>query len=239
MQKEEILLLQKRYENSNAEEILQATLELFKGKITVSSSLSIEDQVITDMVMRIDPSVEIFTLDTGRMFKESYEVIEETNKKYNTNINIYFPNYKEVEALTQKKGVFSFYESIENRKECCRIRKIKPLKRALHKYDAWICGLRWEQSITRIAAKSIEWDEDHQMVKINPLISWTESDVWAYIKKHNIPYNGLQDKGFRSIGCQPCTRAVKEGESFRAGRWWWEQPENKECGLHVNHNKQS
>lgn len=225
--------LNERFKKKPAEEVLEYFLSEYRGKIALSSSLGAEDQVLTDMVVKIDPETRIFTLDTGRMFPETYEVLDETNKKYNIKIQIFFPDYKQVEEMVQEKGINLFYESVENRKLCCHIRKIEPLKRAFKGLNVWICGLRKDQSVTRFYTKTIEWDEGNGLIKINPLIDWTQKDVWNYIKEHNVPYNKLHDKGFPSIGCQPCTRAIKPGEDVRAGRWWWEQPENKECGLHV------
>jgi phosphoadenosine phosphosulfate reductase len=194
--------------------------------------MSAEDQVLLHMLSLIEPAVPVFTLDTGRLFEETYSLIEATKKKYKTSLNIYFPDALKVEEMVSKKGINLFYESIENRKLCCQIRKQEPLQRALTGYNVWICGLRKDQSVTRFYSQVVEWDEAHTMLKINPLINWTESMVWDYIKNHSIPFNQLHDKGFPSIGCRPCTRAIKPGEDIRAGRWWWEQQEQKECGLH-------
>ena len=224
--------LNQKFKKSFPEKILQYFLKEYNGKIALSSSLGAEDQVLTDMIIKIDPSIRIFTLDTGRMFPETYEVLDQTNKKYGIKIEVFFPEHNRVEEMVNTKGINLFYESIENRKLCCHIRKIEPLKRAFTGLDIWICGLRKDQSVTRFFTNAVEWDEANGLIKINPLIDWREKDVWAYIKEHDVPYNSLHDKGFPSIGCQPCTRAVKPGEDVRAGRWWWEQPEQKECGLH-------
>ncbi|MFO7940537.1 MAG: phosphoadenylyl-sulfate reductase [Bacteroidales bacterium] len=224
--------LGKLHESSTAEETLKQLVEKFGSKIAFASSLGAEDQVITHMLAAIDKNVKIFTLDTGRLFPETYQLIDKTNTTYGINIEVYFPDYKQVEEMVAQKGINLFYDSIENRKECCYIRKVVPLKRAFSTLDAWICGLRREQSITRFGNKRVEWDEANELIKVNPLIDWSEEDVWEYIKKHAIPYNELHDEGYPSIGCQPCTRAVKPGEDVRAGRWWWEQPEKRECGLH-------
>ncbi|MCD6598041.1 MAG: phosphoadenylyl-sulfate reductase [Bacteroidales bacterium] len=232
MKKEEIKALNKRFSKAGIEEVLDYFLSEFKGRIALSSSLGAEDQVLTDMVVRIDPEVKIFTLDTGRMFPENYELIDKTNKAYDLNMEIYFPEYVKVEEMVNKKGINLFYESIENRKMCCHIRKIEPLKRALKDLDIWICGLRSDQSVTRINTHLLEWDEPNGLLKLNPLVDWTHEQVWEYIREKKIPYNALHDKGFLSIGCQPCTRALQSGEDVRAGRWWWEKPESKECGLH-------
>ena len=224
--------LNEKFTKSSPEEVLAYFLENYNDKIALSSSLGAEDQVLTHMVCNIRKNTKIFTLDTGRLFAETYSLIDKTNKKYDIKIDLYFPNYQDVEEMTSKKGINLFYDSIENRKECCRIRKLVPLKRAFKGLDVWICGLRKDQSITRFYSKMVEWDEANGLIKINPLINWTEQQVWDFIKANNIPYNELHDKGFPSIGCQPCTRAIEKGEDVRAGRWWWEEPEQKECGLH-------
>jgi phosphoadenosine phosphosulfate reductase len=223
----------KLLENKSAEEVLTFFISHFKDKVALSSSLSIEDQIITHMIQTIDKNTRIFTLDTGRLFPETYSLIDRTNDRYNIFIEVFFPDYTRVEAMVNKKGVNLFYENIENRKACCNIRKIEPLKRAFKGLDAWICGLRRDQSVTRTDMDIVEWDTNNNLVKINPLIHWTEQMVWEYIKENNIPYNVLADKGYSSIGCQPCTRAIQPGEDVRAGRWWWENPEQKECGLHA------
>jgi phosphoadenosine phosphosulfate reductase len=225
----------KLLEDKSPEEVIRFFISYYKDKVAFSSSLGLEDQVITHMVSSIDKSTRIFTLDTGRLFPETYSLIYRTNDRYEINIQVFFPDYNAVEGMVNKKGINLFYESIENRKECCRIRKIEPLKRAFSGLDAWICGLRRDQSVTRTDMQVVEWDANNNLVKINPLINWTEQQVWDYIKENNIPYNVLHDKGFPSIGCQPCTRAIKPGEDVRAGRWWWENPEQKECGLHARH----
>jgi len=229
---EQIERLNNSLTGSDPEIILKRVLEEFGEKIGFSSSLGAEDQVITAMLAAIDKSVNIFTLDTGRMFPETYEVLHRTVNRFGMNIQVYFPEAASVEEMVNSKGINLFYESIGNRKLCCHIRKIEPLKRALSGLDAWITGLRRQQSITRNEMKLIEWDESHGLIKINPLIEWTDDMVWEYIRRKNIPYNKLHDQGFPSIGCQPCTRAIENGEEIRAGRWWWEQPDSKECGLH-------
>jgi len=230
--KERAEALNREFEGKDALSVLQWFLNEFKGRIALSSSMGAEDQVLTDMVMRIDPEVKIFTLDTGRLFYETYELIERTSLRYKKNIEIYFPSPAEVERMVTEKGINLFYQSIENRKECCRVRKIEPLKRAFNGLEVWICGLRRNQSATRTENQMVEWDEANGLIKLNPLIDWSEQDVWEYIKANGVPYNPLHDKGFPSIGCQPCTRAIEPGEDVRAGRWWWENPETKECGLH-------
>jgi phosphoadenosine phosphosulfate reductase len=233
MESAKIDLLNQGFSNTSPEEVLNYFLEQYKGKIALASSMGAEDQALTDMIVRIDPTAKIFTLDTGRIFPETYDLIEKTNARYKININIYFPEREQVEKMVNEKGVNLFYESIENRRQCCHVRKIVPLQRALAGLDVWISGLRKSQSVTRSDMQMVEWDERHGLIKINPLLNWSEEDVWDYIKKHNVPYNKLHDKGFASIGCQPCTRALKPGEEVRDGRWWWENPQLRECGLHI------
>ncbi|MGK7394093.1 MAG: phosphoadenylyl-sulfate reductase [Candidatus Cyclobacteriaceae bacterium M3_2C_046] len=219
--------------NSAPEDVLKFFITKYPGKIALATSLGAEDQVLTHMISQIDPQVKIFTLDTGRLFPESYDLIEKTNNRYQMNIEVYFPNCEKVQQLVNRKGINSFYYSIENRRECCHIRKIEPLKRAFQGLSVWICGLRKSQSVTRSNQKLVEWDEQNELLKINPLINWSEAQVWEFIKIHQVPFHPLHEQGFPSIGCQPCTRAVQPGEDVRAGRWWWENPEQKECGLHV------
>lgn len=230
--KEKIQELNARFEKKTPQEVLSYFLHEYKGRIALSSSLGIEDQALTHMVCNIDHSAKVFTLDTGRLFPETYSLIDNTNKHFGINIEVYFPESVRVEEMVRTKGINLFYDSIESRKECCKVRKIEPLKRAFQNLDVWICGLRKDQSITRFYSSMVEWDEANGLVKINPLINWTEKMVWEYIRVHHVPYNELHDKGFPSIGCQPCTRAVAAGEDIRSGRWWWEAPEHKECGLH-------
>ncbi len=230
--KEFALELNKRFSNAQPEELLKYFLSSFSRKIALASSFGVEDQVLIDMIVKIDPHTKIFTLDTGRLFYETYDLIERTSNKYKVDIKVFFPSSQEVEEMVNEKGINLFFQSVENRKECCRVRKIEPLKRAFKGLDVWICGLRREQSVTRIDMQPIEWDDANGLIKINPLIDWSEQMVWNYIREHKVPYNPLHDKGFASIGCQPCTRAIEPGEDVRAGRWWWENPDTKECGLH-------
>jgi len=228
---------QKLLEDKGTKEVLDFFLNTLHVNIALASSLGAEDQVLTHLIYELDSGANIFTLDTGRLPKETYDLIERTNNKYKKNIKVYFPKTQEVERLVNEKGMFSFYNSIDERKECCYIRKIEPLKRALKGLDIWITGLRREQSVTRDEMQLIEWDEGNGLLKINPLIDWSEDEVWTYIKQNNVPYSKLHDKGYPSIGCEPCSRAVVEGADIRSGRWWWENPEHKECGLHVKENK--
>lgn len=230
--REEVQRLNSEFEKKTPQEVLAYFLREYKGRIALSSSLGIEDQALTHMVCNIDNSTKVFTLDTGRLFPETYTLVDNTNKHFGINIELFFPDTARVEEMVRTKGVNLFYGSIENRKLCCNVRKIEPLKRAFKGLDVWICGLRKDQSVTRFFSNMVEWDEVNGLVKINPLINWNERMVWEYIRAHHIPYNELHDKSFPSIGCQPCTRAVAAGEDIRSGRWWWEAPEHKECGLH-------
>ncbi|AHF16576.1 phosphoadenylyl-sulfate reductase [Niabella soli] len=220
-------------ENAPLADALKRVTDQFPGETVLSSSLGQEDQVLTEVIATNKLPVRIFTLDTGRLFYEHYDLLEKTNARYRTNIEVYFPEAADVEAYVKEKGVNGFYESVENRKQCCFIRKVKPLNRALQGAKVWITGLRSEQSDNRKEMKMIEWDEDRKLYKFNPLIHWSYEQMIDYIKEKNIPYNPLHDKGFISIGCAPCTRAIERGEDPRAGRWWWEVS-HKECGLHVH-----
>jgi len=203
----------------------------FPGQVVFSTSMGQEDQVITDIIARNKIPIKIFTLDTGRLFNETYELIDRTRARYKIPIEVYFPQAAAVEKLVTEKGFTSFYESVENRKECCHIRKVEPLNRALEGARIWVTGLRSDQSANRQQMSLLEWSEDKKLHKFNPLINWSFDEMMDYIHKHNVPYNPLHDKGFISIGCLPCTRAIEPGEDARAGRWWWEQSQ-KECGLH-------
>lgn len=221
------------FEKKTAEALLKWALEKFP-KTVLASSFGAEDVVLIDMLVKLNPKARIFTLDTGRLNEETYDVMERIRRKYKISIESYFPDAAKVESLERAKGFYSFRDSIENRKECCGIRKVEPLNRALKGVDGWITGLRREQAVTRTDVKKIEKDETHGgILKFNPLADWTEKQVWDYIKTNQVPYNALHDAGYPSIGCAPCTRAIKPGEDVRAGRWWWENPEHKECGLHL------
>ncbi len=205
--------------------------ELFPGKVVFSSSLGQEDQLLTDAIFRHEIGVDIFTIDTGRLFSETYELLEKTTARYRKPVKVYFPESQDVEAFVNEHGVNGFYESIENRKACCYARKVVPLNRALAGAAVWITGLRAGQSENRSAMPIIEWSEERQLYKFNPLINWSYDAMINYLKEFNVPYNTLHDQGFISIGCAPCTRAIEPGEDARAGRWWWETS-HKECGLH-------
>ena len=213
-------------------EALYILSETYPGKVIFSTSFGWEDQVITQMIFANRIPIKVFTLETGRLFPETYYVWNRTMEMYGQPIHAYYPRNELLEQMVNTKGPNSFYESVENRKECCGIRKVKPLKRALAGNKCWITGIRAEQSVNRQFMDHVEWDEQNQLIKYHPLYNWTLDEVKDYIKKNNIPYNTLHDKGFPSIGCAPCTRAVQPGEDFRAGRWWWEDQSKKECGLH-------
>ena len=220
------------------QEVLKWSLDNLHPRIALASSFGAEDVVVIDMMMKINPKARIFTLDTGRLNQETYDIMDEIRKKYDTNIEVMFPDQNEVEQMVRVNGLNLFYHSAENRKLCCGIRKVHPLNRMLSTLDGWITGLRADQTEVRLKANRIEIDEQHNgIIKINPIIEWTWEQTWDYIKKNNIPYNKLHDSGFPSIGCEPCTRAIKPGEPLRAGRWWWESDSQKECGLHADHGK--
>ncbi len=203
-----------------------------EGTVVFSSSLGQEDQVLTDCIFKNNLPVKIFTIDTGRLFNETYELLEKTTARYKSTIDLYFPDAAPVEQFVREKGINAFYESVENRKECCYLRKVIPLNRALKGANVWITGLRAQQSGNRHNMPMIEWMDDRKMYKFNPLIRWSYEEMLHYLNENQVPYNLLHDKGFISIGCAPCTRAVHPGEDARAGRWWWESSQ-KECGLHT------
>jgi phosphoadenosine phosphosulfate reductase len=201
--------------------------------VAFANSFGAEDMVLTDLISKHAPEIQIFSLDTGRLPAETYALLDKTVSHYGITINTYFPDATKVEQYITNKGANAFYNSVEERKECCFIRKVEPLKRALAGKAAWITGLRREQAATRTELPAAEWDEGNGLHKFNPLTEWSQDDVWNYIKHFEVPYNELHDKSFPSIGCAPCTRAIAAGEDLRAGRWWWEDPLSKECGLHV------
>lgn len=203
-------------------------------KIVFSTSLSLEDQAITHMIATENLPVRIFTLDTGRHFAETYKTLDSTRERYGVSPEVYFPQTAAVEKLMRDKGAYSFYVSLEARQECCGIRKVEPLSRAIRGADLWLTGIRRVHSPDRSHLPYAEHDHTNNIVKYHPLLDWTDEQLKSYIAEHNIPYNRLQDRGFLSIGCEPCTRAVKPGESIRSGRWWWEDPDKKECGLHIH-----
>ncbi|WP_242923181.1 phosphoadenylyl-sulfate reductase [Pontibacter liquoris] len=217
-------------------EMLAFIGQAFPGKVAFSTALGQEDQVITDAIFSEKLPVRIFSLDTGRLFQETYDLWARTEQKYNNKIEPYFPRTEDVEALVSKQGINGFYDAVENRKACCHTRKVLPLTRALQGVSVWVTGLRAGQSANRSNFSLLEWDEAFQVIKCNPIINWTFDEMLAYLKAHEVPYNTLHDQGYVSIGCAPCTRAILPGEEPRAGRWWWEQTQ-KECGLHANYFK--
>ncbi|MFQ5762022.1 MAG: phosphoadenylyl-sulfate reductase [Candidatus Bathyarchaeia archaeon] len=220
-------------EGKTATEILEWALNRFHPRIALASSFGAEDMVLIDMLMKINPKARVFSLDTGRLHQETYDVMDSARRKYGLDLEVYYPNTENAQKMTREHGLNLFYESVELRRLCCDVRKVEPLNRALTVLDAWITGLRREQAGSRATIEKVEIDASHSgIMKINPLAEWTTDDVWKYIKENNIPYNKLHDKGYPSIGCAPCTRGVKPGEDPRAGRWWWEQAAVKECGLH-------
>jgi phosphoadenosine phosphosulfate reductase len=224
--------VQSLLESWTARDVLHWALQRFHPRLAFASSFGAEDVVIIDLLARQRQDARIVTLDTGRLHEETYEVMERIRRRYGVTIEVVFPERDAVERLERGKGLYSFRDSIEARKECCRIRKVEPLRRALHGLEAWISGLRRTQAVTRGAVPKIEHDTMFDLIKINPVADWSEEQVWDYIRTHDVPYNALHDRAFPSIGCAPCTRAVQPGEDLRAGRWWWERPEQKECGLH-------
>ncbi|HEY9711845.1 MAG TPA: phosphoadenylyl-sulfate reductase, partial [Chroococcales cyanobacterium] len=217
-----------------AAQLIERALDVFGDKIALASSFSLEDNVILDIMIKINKRSRIFALDTGRLNEETFEAAEKIRRRYGCEIEWFFPKESAVQKLEREKGLYSFRESIDNRKECCAIRKVEPLKRALSGLDAWITGQRREQSLTRATLSHVEADNAHGgIIKLNPLADWSMQQVREYATENLVPYNRLYDYGYTSIGCAPCTRAVEDGEEERAGRWWWEAPEHKECGLHL------
>jgi phosphoadenosine phosphosulfate reductase len=225
--------LGQRYQDAPAEAILDAALAAFHPRLAFACSLGLEDVALLDLIARREPRPRIFFLDTGRLNQETYDTLAAVRARYGLPIEVYFPRAEALQALVTAKGPNSFRDSLENRQECCRIRKVEPLGRALAGAAGWITGLRREQACTRSGLDPFQWDPGHGgLVKVNPLVHWSLEQVWAYLRAHDVPHNPLHDRGYPSIGCAPCTRAVAPGEDLRAGRWWWERPEHKECGLH-------
>jgi phosphoadenosine phosphosulfate reductase len=223
----------KDFESKSPEELLRWSMDQYGDKAGLASSFGMEDMVLIDMIAKLNGSLTIFTLDTGRLHEETYELMDQVRSKYGLEIKTYFPDRDKVENLVRGKGFFSFRESVDNRKECCYIRKVEPLNRALGELKAWITGLRRSQGVTRTDIPKVMEDADHPpLIKINPLAEWSEEQVMNYIIENNVPINILHKRNYPSIGCAPCTRPVEHGEDIRAGRWWWENPEHKECGLH-------
>ena len=231
MQKELLKELNKEFRSKSLKEAFDALIELNLGPLAFSTSFGQEDQVLTDFIFREEYPIEIFTLDTGRLFEETYEVYHRTVKKYKKKITPYYPNAKKVAALLASKGPYSFYESVENRKECCSIRKIDPLQKALRGVGVWITGLRGGQSYFRENFELFQYDTSFGLIKFNPLVRWSIEEIEDYLNTYNVPQNTLHKKNYPSIGCAPCTRPVENGDDIRSGRWWWENSK-KECGLH-------
>jgi phosphoadenosine phosphosulfate reductase len=202
------------------------------GRLVYSNSLGAEAMVLTDIIWSHLPQIDVFSIDTGRLYEETYELLEKLQRRYRRTIRVVYPDAAALERLVARQGVNGFYHSLEARLECCRIRKIEPFRRAIAGFPAWITGVRREQSASRARSESIEWDAEHGLYKISPLLDWSEAEVWQYIRSRGLPYNPLHDRHFPSIGCSPCTRAIQPGEARRAGRWWWERSESRECGLH-------
>jgi len=232
-------ILNSSLKGRSVQDTLASLVSEFNDKVVFSTSFGIEDQVVTNEIALSKFPISIFTLDTGRLFPETYATWSSTINRYRLKIKAYYPNEDALQNFISQKGPNAFFESVENRKECCGIRKVEPLQRALKGNKIWITGIRAEQSINRQLTNKFEWDEVNQIIKFHPLLDWTFDEVKAYIQKHNVSYNPLHDKGFVSIGCAPCTRAIQEGEDFRAGRWWWEDNDKKECGLHVHNLKKN
>ena len=232
---EPVAAIQARLAGLTAEEILADAAARYPGRVAFATSLGVEDQALTHMIAEAALDIPMFTLDTGRLYPDIYDLIDRTTKRYGLTIAVYCPDAREVEEMVAAKGINLFRDSEFLRHQCCETRKVKPLRRAQAGLDAWICGLRSGQGATRETVPPAEWDASAGLLKLNPLAEWDEARVWDYVRLHDVPYNPLHDQGLPSIGCAPCTRAVAEGEDWRAGRWWWESPEHRECGLHQSH----
>lgn len=227
----EVLTLELEQKAAATRELLQAAVRDY-GRVVYANSLGVEAMVLTDLIWTHVPAIDIFTVDTGRLHEETYTLLDRLQRRYGRSIRVVYPDAGQLSELVSRQGVNGFYDSLEARLACCRVRKIEPFKRAVAGYGAWITGVRREQSPVRAQGQPIEWDEAHGLHKVSPLLEWTEQDVWHYVRARKLPYNALHDRQYPSIGCAPCTRAVAQGEDSRAGRWWWERPESRECGLH-------
>jgi phosphoadenosine phosphosulfate reductase len=227
----ELLNLELEQKTAAVRERLAAAVGEY-GRVVYSNSLGAEAMVLTDIIWSNVPEIDIFSIDTGRLPEETYELLEKLQRRYKRNLRVVYPDAEALEGLVAAQGINGFYHSLEARQACCRIRKVEPFKRAIAGYGAWVTGVRHEQSATRAMAEPVEWDAENGLHKISPILDWTEEQVWQYIRTRKLPYNSLHDRQYPSIGCSPCTRAIQPGESRRAGRWWWEQPESRECGLH-------
>jgi len=227
------------FAQASAETVLGWALDKFSPRIALACSFQAEESVLIDMMHRLrGADFRIFTLDTGRLNQETYDCMDAIRARYGISVEVYLPEATKVQDMVRVGGVNLFYESVDQRKLCCAVRKVEPLNRALKNLDAWMTGLRREQAVTRGGFSKVEVDKDHGgILKINPLVEWSYDDVWNYVRENNVPFNRLHKQGYPSIGCAPCTRAVKPGEDLRAGRWWWENPETKECGLHLTNHE--
>jgi len=237
---EDVKNLNREFEQSSPEDILAWASKDLGRSVALATSFQVQGMVLVDMFAKTDPGARIFTLDTGRLHSHTYDVMDKTREKYNINIEVLFPDTAEVEEMVTSRGVNLFYKSVENRRLCCQVRKTNPLNGYLKTLDAWITSIRADQTEQRAESSKFEIDYLHgKMLKINPILDWTTDQVWDYVRKNDVPYNKLHDMGYPSIGCAPCTRAIEEGEDPRAGRWWWEQGSDKECGIHFSHEPQS
>jgi phosphoadenosine phosphosulfate reductase len=237
---EDVKSLNREFEQSSPEDILAWASQNLGSSVALATSFQVQGMVLVDMFAKTDPEARIFTLDTGRLHSHTYDAMEKTREKYGINFEVLFPDRSEVEEMVTSRGVNLFYKSVENRRLCCQVRKTNPLNRFLKTLDAWITSIRADQTEQRADSSKFEIDYLHgKMLKINPILDWTTDQVWDYVRKNDVPYNKLHDMGYPSIGCAPCTRAVEEGEDPRAGRWWWEQGSDKECGIHFSHEPQS
>ena len=237
---EDVKNLNREFEQSSPEDILAWVSKDLGRSVALATSFQVQGMVLVDMFAKTDPGARIFTLDTGRLHSHTYDVMDKTREKYNINIEVLFPDTAEVEEMVTSRGVNLFYKSVDNRRLCCQVRKTNPLNGYLKTLDAWITSIRADQTEQRAESSKFEIDYLHgKMLKINPILDWTTDQVWDYVRKNDVPYNKLHDMGYPSIGCAPCTRAIEEGEDPRAGRWWWEQGSDKECGIHFSHEPQS
>ncbi len=237
---EDVKSLNREFERSSPEDILSWASQNLGSSVALATSFQVQGMVLVDMFAKTDPEARIFTLDTGRLHSHTYDAMEKTREKYDINIEVLFPDTSEVEEMVTSRGVNLFYKSVENRRLCCQVRKTNPLNGYLKTLGAWITSIRADQTEQRADSTKFEIDYLHgRMLKINPILDWTTDQVWDYVKRNGVPYNKLHDMGYPSIGCAPCTRAIEEGEDPRAGRWWWEQDSDKECGIHFSHEPQS
>lgn len=235
--KEKVEKLNAEFKNKSPEDVLSWAIENLHPNVATATSFQVQGIALIDMLMKINNEARIFTLDTGRLNQETYDVMDEVRKKYNTKIELLFPDSNEVEEMVRERGVNLFYKGVENRLLCCQIRKTNPLNKFLATVEGWITSIRRDQTKSRAEAEKFEIDELHGgILKVNPLVDWSNEMVWEYVREHKVPYNKLHDMGYPSIGCAPCTRAIKPGEDPRAGRWWWESDSDKECGIHFDHS---